>query len=77
MRTMIMKSVSIAALLTIVLWSASLDYRIFLSFVIAISAVAVITQAVRARKSAWAILFVAIAALPNPSLTGALLHPVY
>jgi hypothetical protein len=74
---MITKNISIAALLTVVLCSAALDYRIFLSCVITISAVAAITQAVRARKPAWAILFVAIAAFPNPSLTGALLHPAY
>jgi len=75
--TIIMKYVSIAALLTAVLWSAPLDYRVLLSFVITISAVAVITQAAHAHKHAWVGLFVGIATIFNPILTGALPRPVY
>ncbi len=77
MPTMIMKCISITALLTALLWSASLDYRVLLSFVITVSAVAVITQAARARKRAWMILFVVIATLFNPVLTGALPRQLY
>ncbi len=77
MATMIMKCISIAALFTAVSWRASVDYRVLLSFVITISAVAVITQAARARRYAWVIVFVAIATVFNPVLTGALPRQVY
>lgn len=77
MPTMIMKYISIAALFTAVSWRPSLDYRVVLSFVITISAVAVITQAARVRKYVWVIVFGAIATVFNPVLTGALPTQAY
>src|SRR5512132_2296039 len=73
----LMKWLSIAALVIAVLWRASLDYRVVLSFVITISAVAVIVQAARAGRYVWVILFFAIATMFNPVLTGALPSRAY
>jgi hypothetical protein len=77
MPTMIMKIVSIASLLTAVLWSGSHDYRALLSFVITVSAVAVIVQASRAGKRSWVIVFTIIATFLNPALTGSLPRHLY
>jgi len=65
--TKMMKLVSIAALLfAAVLWSYAPDFGLVLRFVIALSAVLVGTQAIRARKYSWAIGFYALAVLFNP-----------
>lgn len=77
MPTMIMKCVSIAALLTAVLWRGSVDYRVVLSFLMTVSAIAVIAQAVRAGKKFWLILFVMVITIFNPGMTGALSPHIY
>src|SRR5512146_1899461 len=77
MPTIIMKCLSIAGLLTAVSWRESADYRVLLSFVMTVSAIAVIVQAARAERRAWIVLFVAIITLFNPVLTVALPHRLY
>jgi len=75
--SMIMKCVSIAALLTAVLWRGSVDHRVLLSFVMTVSAIAVITQAARAERRASIVLFLAIITILNPVLTVALPRHLY
>lgn len=73
----IMKWLSVAALLIAVLWRSSVDYRFVIAFVVTIGAIAVVTQAARERRYIWVAVFVAIATLFNPLLTGALPYQVH
>jgi len=77
MPTMIMKCISIAALITAVSWRGSADYRVVLSFVMTVSAIAAIAQASRAGKKFWIILFVTVITVFNPGITGALPPHIY
>ncbi len=76
MPTIIMKSLAIAALLTAVLWRSSLDYRVVVSFMVTVGAIAVVAQAARAQRYFWAVIFCGIATLFNPILTVGLSPPV-
>lgn len=72
MTTKIMKSAAIMALVVSAAWSTSFGFRPVLAFVVTVSAIAVLTQAVRARRTGWAIVFVVVITLLNPALTGIL-----
>jgi Family of unknown function (DUF6804) len=65
MLTKIMKWVSIGVLLLAGLRLAS-SYKVLLEFVVCVSGLLVVTQAVRAGKYIWATGFLAIAVLFNP-----------
>lgn len=77
MTTKIMKSVAIMALVVSAAWSSSFGFRLVLAFIVTVSAIAVLTQAVRARKTGWAILFAVVVTLLNPGLTGILQRSAY
>jgi hypothetical protein len=77
MYTMITKCVSIAALLAAVFWRGAVDYRVAVSFVTTVSAIAVITQAARAERRAWILLFFAVITILNPVLTVGLPSHLY
>jgi hypothetical protein len=66
MMTKMMKWVSIAALITALIWRPSAGFEILLQFVVCISALLVFAQAWRARKYIWGVGFVSIAVLFNP-----------
>jgi hypothetical protein len=66
MLTKIMKWVSIAALLLAALWRSSASYQVLLQVVVCVTALLVVTQAIRTRKYLWVPGFVAIAVLFNP-----------
>ena len=66
MLTKIMKWVSIAVLLLAALRVPSAGYQVFLEFVVCVSGLLVITQAVRAGKYVWAAGFTGIMVLFNP-----------
>lgn len=72
MATRIMKCVAIAALLVSIAWSASSNYRVVLAFIVTVGAIAVLTQAARAKKTGWVVVFTVVATLLNPALTGAM-----
>jgi hypothetical protein len=63
----IMQGVSIAALLLAVLWRSSASYPTMLQMVVGVSGLVVLTQAVRARRYAWAAGSFAIAELATVS----------
>jgi hypothetical protein len=67
-----MKWLSLSALLIALLWQSSVDYRFVIGSVVTIGAIAVITQAAQQRKHIWVGLFVLVATLFNPVLTGTL-----
>lgn len=73
----IMKWLSVVALLIALLWRSSVDYRFVIAFVVTVGAIAVITQAARERKYVWVAVFVTIATLFNPILTGTLPYQVH
>jgi hypothetical protein len=63
----LMKWVSIAALLlTALFWRSALNYQLLLDFVVCMSAIVVVQQAVWAKKYLWGAGFVVIALLFNP-----------
>ncbi len=66
MFTKIMKWVSTAVLLLAVLRLPTASYQVLLEVVVCVSALLVVTQAVRAGKYFWAAGFVAMAVLFNP-----------
>ncbi len=72
MFTKIMKWVSIAVLLLAVLRLPTASYQVLLGIVVCVSALLVVTQAVRVGKYFWAAGFVAIAVLFNPVVPVAL-----
>lgn len=72
MSTKSMKGVSIAVLLLAVLRLPSASYQVLLEIFVCVSALLVVTQAVRAGKYFWAAGFVAIAVLFNPVVPVAL-----
>jgi hypothetical protein len=73
----VMKWLSVAALLIAVLWRSSLDYRFVVAFVVTVGAIAVVTQAARAERYIWVVVFLVIATLLNPILTGGLPPQVF
>ena len=69
MLTIMMKYISAGTLiLAAVLWNYAAPYELVLGFVVAVGAILVGLQAVRARKYAWAVGFYAIAVVFNPFL---------
>ena len=67
MRTRIVKWVSIAALLTAVLfWRSAENYQFLLNVVVTTAALIVVAQAVQAKEYGWAAGFVAMALVFNP-----------
>jgi len=72
MVTRIMKWVSIAALLLAVLRLPTASYQILLEVVVCVTALLVVTQAVRTGKYFWAAGFIVIAVLFNPVVPVAL-----
>ena len=66
MFTKIMKWLSIAVLLLAALWRSSAGYQVLLQFVVCVTALLVVTQAIRTRKYLWVPAFAAIAVLFNP-----------
>lgn len=66
MLTKIMKVASIASLLVAAFWRSSASYQVFLQIMVCVTAILVLTQAIRTRKYWWGAGLVAIAALLNP-----------
>ncbi len=77
MATKIMKCTAIAALLVSLAWSSSIGYRAALAFIVTVAAIAVLTQAVRAKQPAWIAIFAVVSTFFNPALTGFMQHAVF
>ena len=61
-----MKWFSVVALLLALFWRPSTSFQVMLGILICVSALLVVTQAVRAGKYIWALGFAAMAVLFNP-----------
>ena len=69
MHTVVMKCVSIAALLlAVVFWNAAANYQLELNLVVSAAAAVVLIQAFQAKKYRWAAGFLATALLFNPAV---------
>ena len=69
MHTVVMKWVSIAALLLAVMfWNSAANYQLELNLVVSAAAAVVLIQAFQAKKYRWAAGFLAIALLFNPAV---------
>lgn len=66
MHTQIMKWVSIAALILMGLGLPIGTYRVGLEIVVCVSALLIVTQAIRSRKYIWAVGFMLVALFFNP-----------
>ena len=66
MTSKIMKWLSVGVLLVGLLARSSTGYRIVLDVVVCVSALVVLSQAIRAEKYIWGICFLSIAVLFNP-----------